>query len=143
MLNFPRFTISANDRSAATECAEPFFSQDVLTPTRLHFYRRILTLALFVVCIAPCLVLYGQTQSYAEYPQTRGKIEQWKQEGLPSSLSLDGEIRLRTEDFTSYQYTPGNDRIYELSRVYGGLKTRRVHSHGGSIPPPGTIKTMS
>src|ERR1700735_245457 len=124
MLNFPRFTISTNDRSATTECAEPFFSQDVSTPTRLHFYRRILMLALFVVCIAPCLVLYGQTQSYAEYPQTRGKVEQWKQGELPSWLSLDGEIRLRTEDFTSYQYTPGNDRIYELSRVYGGLTVR-------------------
>ncbi len=124
MLSFRRFTISRNDRSAARECAEPFFSQDVSTPTKLHFYKRILTLALFAVCMAPCLVSYGQTQSYAEYPQTRGKVEQWKQEDLPSWLSLDGEIRLRTEDFTSYQYTPGNDRIYELSRIYGGLTVR-------------------
>jgi hypothetical protein len=124
MLNFLRFTISTNDRSAATEGAEPFFSPDASTPTRLHFYKRIRMLALLGVCMAPCLMSYAQTQAYAEYPQTRGKVEQWKQEDFPSWLSLDGQIRLRTEDFSSYQYTPGNDRIYELTRVYGGLTVR-------------------
>src|SRR5260370_25461896 len=39
-------------------------------------------------------------------------------------LSLDGQIRLRTEQQTSYQYTSGNDRIYELTRIYGGLTVR-------------------
>jgi hypothetical protein len=117
MLNFPRFTISTNDRSAPTEGAEPFFSQDVSTPTKPHFCKRIRMLALLGVCMAPCLKSYAQTQAYAEYPQTRGKVEQWKQEDFPSWLSLDGQIRLRTEDFSSYQYTPGNDRIYELTRV--------------------------
>jgi hypothetical protein len=124
MLNFPQFTISTNDRSAATEGAKPFFSQDVSTPTRLHFYKRIRMLALLVVCMASCSMSYAQTQAYAVYPQTRGKVEPWKREDLPSWLSLEGQIRLRTEDFTSYLYIPGNDRIYELTRVYGGLTIR-------------------
>jgi hypothetical protein len=67
---------------------------------------------------------YAQTQSYADYPKTRGGVEQLKQEDIPSWLSLDGQIRLRTEDFTSYQYTSGNDRIYDLTRIYGGLTVR-------------------
>ena len=88
MLNFPRFTISTNDRSGATEDAEPFFSQDVSTPTRLHYYKRIRMLALLGVCLAPCLMSYAQTQVdpdyprdqpqiYADYPQARGKVEPW------------------------------------------------------------------
>ena len=135
MLNFPRFTISTNDTSGAREDAEPFFSQNVSTPTRLHFYKRIRMLALLGACLAPCLMSYSQTQVdpdyprdqpqvYADYPQTRGKAEPWKQEDFPSWLSLDGQIRLRTEDFTSYDYISGNDRVYELTRVYGGLAVR-------------------
>jgi hypothetical protein len=124
MLNFSRLTISTNDRSAATEGAKPFFSQDLSPPTRLHSHKRIRMLALLVVCMASGLMSYAQTQAYAVYPQTRGKVEPWKREDFPSWLSLDGQIRLRTEDFSSYQYTPGNDRIYELTRVYGGLTVR-------------------
>src|ERR1700733_3041435 len=123
-MNFPQFTISQNDRSAATKGPEPFFSQDVSTRTRLHFYKRIRMLALLGACMVPCLMSYAQTQAYADYPKTRGGVEQWKQEDFPSWLSLDGQIRLRTEDWTSYQYTPGNNRIFELTRVYGGLTVR-------------------
>jgi hypothetical protein len=90
-------------------------------------------LALLGVCMAPCLMSYAQTQLYAEYPQTRGKVEPLKQEDFPSWLSLDGQIRLRTEDFSSYQYTPGNDRIYELTRVYGGLTVRPPSHLTGSM----------
>ena len=124
MLNFPKFTISTNDGSASTEGAESFILQNVSIPARLHYCKRLRILALLVVCTAPCLMSYAQTQVYAEYPQTRGKVEPWKQEDLPSWLSLDGQIRLRTEDFTSYDYSPGNDRIYELTRVYGGITVR-------------------
>ena len=124
MLTFSQFAIWTNDRSAATEGAGSFFSQNVSTLTRLHFCKRIRMLSLLGVCLAPCLMSYAQTQAYAEYPQTRGKVEQWKQEDIPSWLSLDGQIRLRTEDFTSDNYVPANDRIYELTRVYGGLTVR-------------------
>ena len=74
--------------------------------------------------MAPSLLLHAQTQVYSDYPQTRGKAERWKLEDFPSWLSLDGQIRLRTEQQTSYQYTSGNDRIYELTRIYGGLTVR-------------------
>src|ERR1700733_1145372 len=124
MLTFSKFTTSTNDRRAAMEGTESFFSQNVSTPTRLHFWKRIRMLALLFVCLAPCLMSYAQTQRYAMYPQTQGKVEQWKLRDLPSWLSLDGQVRLRTEDFTSFSYIPGNDRIYELTRIYGGLTVR-------------------
>src|ERR1700733_654857 len=121
MLNFSKFTTFTNDRRAAMEGAELFFSQNVSTRTRLHFWKRLRMLALLFVCLAPCLMSYAQTQRYAMYPQTQGKVEQWKLRDLPSWLSLDGQVRLRTEDFTSFNYIPGNDQIYELTRIYGGL----------------------
>ena len=125
MLNFPRFTISTNDRSAASEGAESFFSQNVSTPTKLHFCMRIYMLALIGACMAPCLISKNaQAQAFTDYPQTRGKVQEWKQENFPSWMSLDGQIRLRTENWTSYQYLPGNDRIFELTREYGGLTIR-------------------
>ena len=124
MLNFPRFTISTSPRSAAAEGAESFFSQDLSTLTKLHFCTRIRMLAVLGVCMASCLMSYAQMQPYADYPLTRGKVQPWKLDDIPSWLSLDGQIRLRTEDFTSYDYIPGNDRIYELTRVYGGLTVR-------------------
>jgi hypothetical protein len=74
-----------------------------------------------------------QQQVYADYPQTRGMVQKWHQEGLPSWMSLDGQIRLRTEDFTSYNYIPGNDRIYELTRIYGGLTVRPASHLTGYI----------
>ena len=116
-MNFSRFTFSSNDSSAATERAEPYFSRDVSTQARLNFCKRIRMLALLGVCLGPCLMSYAQTQAYADYPQTRGGVEQWKQEDFPSWLSLDGQIRLRTEQQTSYQYISGNDRTYELTRA--------------------------
>src|ERR1700733_10850869 len=135
MLSLLRFTISTNDRSAAMDGTKSFFSQNVSTPTRPHFSKRLRMLAQFGVCLATCLMSYAQTQAdpdypreqqqvYADYPQTRGMVQKWHQEGLPSWMSLDGQIRLRTEDFTSYNYIPGNERIYELTRIYGGLTVR-------------------
>ncbi len=63
-------------------------------------------------------------RNYIDYPGTRGKVQQFHIQGFPSWLTLDMQIRLRTEDQTSYQYISGNDRIYELTRVWGGMTVR-------------------
>ncbi len=124
MLNYPRFTVSTNKRSAATEGAETSFSHNVSSQATRYFCKRIRTLALLGVCLAPCLKSFAQAPVYAMYPETQGKVEPLKLEELPSWMSLDGQVRLRTEDFTSYNYIPGNDRVYELTRVYGGVTVR-------------------
>ena len=100
-MNFSRFTFSTHDRSAATERAETFLSQNVSNPAMLHFCKRIRMLALLGVSIAPCLKSFAQAPVYAMYPQTQGKVEPLKLESLPSWMSLDGQVRLRTEDFES------------------------------------------
>ena len=123
-MDFSRFTISTNDGSTATERAESRFSPNVSTPATLHLCRRIRMLAVLGVCMVPCLKSSAQTPVYPMYPQTQGKVEPLKLEELPSWMSLDGQVRLRTEDFTSYNYIPGNDRVYELTRVYGGVAVR-------------------
>jgi hypothetical protein len=39
-------------------------------------------------------------------------------------MTLDVQVRLRTESQTGYQYISGNDRIYELTRLFGGMTIR-------------------
>jgi len=123
-LSFPQSTILTNDRRATTKGAQSSSRQDVSTRTALYFFKRISNLVLIGICIAPAFLAHAQKQVYSDYPQTRGKSERWKLEDFPSWLSLDMQIRLRTEQQTSYQYTSGNDRIYELTRIYGGLTVR-------------------
>jgi hypothetical protein len=116
--------ISSNRSRAATDEAEPSYSQEFSTRSKLHFCRRIGMLAVLGVLLVPSLRVHAQTQEYADYPQTRGAVEQFKLDDIPSWMSLDMQIRLRTEQQTSYQYISGNDRIYELTRTYGGVTVR-------------------
>jgi Alginate export len=80
------------------------------------------------ILAAICACLFSSTcakaQTYTDYPQTRGKVESFKWDDIPSWMSLDMQIRLRTELQSGYQYTQGNDRIYELTRLYGGMTIR-------------------
>src|SRR5260370_30596582 len=43
---------------------------------------------------------------------------------IPSWITLDMELRARTEAQTAINYTPGNAQAYELTRVRGGLEIR-------------------
>jgi len=106
-MNFPQFTISTNEQKCRHGKGRAIYLAGVSTPTRPHFYNGIRMLALLGVCMVPCLMSYAQTQAYADYPQTRGKIQGWKQEDFPSWLSLDGQIRLRTEDWRPINTPPG------------------------------------
>jgi hypothetical protein len=76
------------------------------------------------------LALFGtigaaaQQTIYADYPQKRGLTEPLQWQDLPSWMTLNMELRGRTEGQTSYNYTQNGDRVYELTRVYGGLEMR-------------------
>jgi len=61
---------------------------------------------------------------YADYPQKRGKVEPLEWKDLPNWMTLNMELRGRTEGQTSYNYTQNGDRIYELTRVWGALEVR-------------------
>jgi hypothetical protein len=79
-------------------------------------------LATFCMCVlvlAPAA--WGQVEMYPKI-----KLEEqplvWNE--LPSWMTLDMELRGRTEEQTSLGYVPGKDRLYELTRVYGGMQVR-------------------
>ncbi|HEY1730368.1 MAG TPA: alginate export family protein, partial [Terriglobales bacterium] len=58
------------------------------------------------------------------YPKKEGIVQPFHWGDLPSWMTLDMELRGRTEEQTSIGYVSGKDRLYELTRVRGGLTVR-------------------
>ncbi len=72
-----------------------------------------------------CTFAAAQHESiYIDYPQEAGKPQPLLWDQLPNWLSLDMQLRGRTEGQTSLAYKQDNDRIYELTRVFGGADAR-------------------
>jgi Alginate export len=61
---------------------------------------------------------------YAEYPRQVGGYQHFKSNILPSWMSLDFELRGRTEDQTAINLISGQNQLYELTRVHGGMEIR-------------------
>ena len=61
---------------------------------------------------------------YIEYPQILGKAQPLHLSGVPRWATFDGELRGRTENQSSNNFISGNQQVYELTRVYGGLEVR-------------------
>jgi hypothetical protein len=61
---------------------------------------------------------------YKDYPQIRGQTQQLTKDKLPPWMTLDGELRSRTEDQTAISLLPGQDKFYELERIRGGMEIR-------------------
>lgn len=88
-----------------------------------------LLIILFLVRAAPAQYQYPRNATrafdqYKDYPQLEGKTQSLTESRLPSWMTLDGELRSRTEDQTAINYLPGEDKFYELERVRGGLEIR-------------------
>jgi Alginate export len=58
------------------------------------------------------------------YPQKEGVQQTFHFKEIPKWMTLDMELRGRTEEQTSLGYVSGKDRLYELTRVWGGLTVR-------------------
>jgi Alginate export len=54
------------------------------------------------------------------YPLKEGIVQPFHEADMPSWLTLDMELRGRTEEQTALGYVSGKDRLYELTRVWGG-----------------------
>src|ERR1700719_3908353 len=52
---------------------------------------------------------------------TLGAVQPFHLSDIPSWMTLDMEVRGRTEEQTSLGYVSGKDRLYELTRVWGGM----------------------
>src|SRR6202046_613451 len=62
----------------------------------------------------------GRAQQ-ALYPQKEGIVQPFHNSDVPTWMTLDMELRGRTEEQTSLGYVSGKDRLYELTRVWGGM----------------------
>ncbi len=72
--------------------------------------------------LAP-LTLHGQEQLKL-YPFKQGVSQPLKLQQLPSWISFDMELRSRTEDQTAINYVTDKGRLYDLTRVWGGMTVR-------------------
>ena len=61
------------------------------------------------------------------YPQKQGQQQEFHWDELPSWMTLDMQLRGRTEEQTSLGYVSGKDRLYELTRVQGGMTLTLVN----------------
>ncbi len=58
------------------------------------------------------------------YPKKEGVQQNLRVEQLPSWLTFDMELRGRLEEQSTLGYVAGKDRLYELTRAWGGLTVR-------------------
>jgi hypothetical protein len=63
-------------------------------------------------------------EEYKDYPQIRGQTQPLTEHELPSWMTLDGELRSRTEGQSAINLLPGQAKFYELTRVRGGIEIR-------------------
>lgn len=59
-----------------------------------------------------------------EYPQPNGKVAPLYWSSIPKWATIDMQARVRGESQSSDGYVSGNDAIYALTRVWGGLEVR-------------------
>jgi hypothetical protein len=104
--------------------------------TRIHrgsfsaaFVPVLVLVALGIAPAASAQYQYPQNSTatfdqYKDYPQLRGETQSLTEHALPSWMTLDGELRSRTEDQTAINLLPGQGHFYELERVTGGMNLR-------------------
>jgi hypothetical protein len=102
----------------------------VITQTRTFWSFTLTFFALLLVApSASAQYTYPQNppttfEQYKDYPQLRGETQSLTKDKLPSWMTLDGELRSRTENQTAINLLPGQDKFYELERIRGGMKIR-------------------
>jgi hypothetical protein len=79
-------------------------------------------LKLAMVIIAVLTFASSVRAQQALYPQKEGVQQVFNVSDIPKWMSFDMELRGRTEEQTSLGYVSGKDRLYELTRVWGGMK---------------------
>ncbi|MGD0681282.1 MAG: alginate export family protein [Terracidiphilus sp.] len=68
--------------------------------------------------------LNSQALVNSDYPQPSSQVQPLQFKSFPKWATLDMQIRAREENQSSDTYTSGNDAVYVLTRVWGGLEIR-------------------
>ena len=83
--------------------------------------------SLFLTSMSFVIIVGSASAQREMYPEKEGQLQPLHMHDLPSWMSLDMELRGRTEVQTSLGYVPGKDRTYELTRVRGGMTLSPFH----------------
>jgi hypothetical protein len=88
--------------------------------------RKVRYLAGLVACLflAHGALAQDSATHYIDYPVLQGKVQSFDLSAVPKWATLDMQLRGRTENQTSDNFISGNEQLYELTRVYGGLEVR-------------------
>ena len=78
----------------------------------------------FALLLSPAMV---SGQQFREYPQILGKNQPLHSAAVPSWVTLDFDLRNRSEGQTAISYLSGNGYGYDLTRVRGAFETRPTH----------------
>lgn len=107
--------------------------------------------AAVLVGVAPAWSQKGEAK-FLDNPGTLGKVQTLHWDAMPKWATIDVQVRGRTENQTSTNYLSGNDQLYELTRIYGGLEVRPAHwmtayaqfidTHAPGIPAKYAAPTM-
>ena len=81
-------------------------------------------IAILAVLLAIAVLLPSAFAQREMYPQKEGIQQSFHFDEIPKWMTLDMELRGRTEEQTPLGYVSGKDRLYELTRVWGGLTVR-------------------
>ena len=65
-----------------------------------------------------------QALVYSDYAQPQGRVQPMQFTNFPKWATIDFQVRARDESQSSYKYISGNDAVYMLTRVWGGLELR-------------------
>jgi hypothetical protein len=77
--------------------------------------------------------LNAQALTYMDYPQPSGLVQPMQLDRLPKWATLDMQLRSREENQSSDKFVSGNDAVYDLTRVWGGLEIRPARFLTGYI----------
>jgi len=83
--------------------------------------------AVALVSLLFCTLATGAFAQYKDYPHPSGKVQLFAIPDLPSWMTMDMDLRARSEAQTSINYLSGNAQVYELTRVRGVLEIRPTH----------------
>jgi hypothetical protein len=61
---------------------------------------------------------------YSDYPQPQVKTDAMELSHFPKWATLDMQVRVREENQSSDKYVSGNNAVYALTRIWGGLEVR-------------------
>ena len=99
--------------------------------TLTSYARRLASVLCFVFILAgysPARAQQGALNSaastYIDYPQPQAKVQPFDLRAVPKWATLDIELRGRLEFQSSDNYVAGNQAVYVLTRVWGGLEVR-------------------